>query len=73
MYQIKELMRDNKSTDNFGFITVIPPYISTNIILNPNCSGKKFNACQLAYAIKHNPIVINRAFVPEKKRYSATE
>ena len=68
MYQMKEMVGQNNSTEKLGASTVIPPAILPKFKSSPKFTLPKCAACHLAHAMKRNPGVINKAAILEKKQ-----
>jgi hypothetical protein len=67
MYQVQELMREQKFEEKTGVETVLPPVIPSKFATASSCLIPKCTACQLASMRKRNPQVVKQLPIPEKE------
>eukprot|EP01082_Thalassiosira_pseudonana_P009463 g8665.t1 g8665 contig3:647373-650417(+) len=67
MYQVQELMREQKFEEKTGVETVLPPVIPSKFATASSCPIPKCTACQLASMRKRNPQVVKQLPIPEKE------
>eukprot|EP01082_Thalassiosira_pseudonana_P005723 g5374.t1 g5374 contig2:418133-419951(-) len=67
MYQVQELMREQKFEEKTGVETVLPPVIPSKFATTSSCPIPKCTACQLATMRKRNPQVVKQLPIPEKE------